>query len=225
MPNNSNTTKQSYYYNNDFLRPLVDPISVAELKSTVFTIPKDKVVGPDGFPIEFFQQYWDIIWEELYRAVTTFYHNKLDLWRVNQAYITLIPKRTRVTTISDFQPISVLSVVPKILTKILATRLQLYIPFLVDKHQTTFTRGRLLMQTFITTCEILHHLSKSKIPSVFLKVVFQKAFDSISWSFLLEVLKVRGFMTIWIVWIRSLLISSTSFLKINGLKGPSFYHR
>jgi hypothetical protein len=133
---------------------------------TVFIISKDKVVGPDGFLIEFFQQYWDIIWEDLYRAVTTFYHNKLDLWKINQAYITLILKRTRVTTISDFWSIIVLSVVLKILTKILATRLQPYIPFLVDKHQTTFTRGRQLMQTFITTWNTASPVQKQN-PFVF----------------------------------------------------------
>jgi Reverse transcriptase (RNA-dependent DNA polymerase) len=58
-----------------------------------------------------------------------------------------------------------------------------------------------------------------------MKIDFQKAFDSISWDYLLEELKVRDFPPLWIVWMRSLLISSTSFLKINRLKGQSFYHR
>jgi Reverse transcriptase (RNA-dependent DNA polymerase) len=81
------------------------------------------------------------------------------------------------------------------------------------------------MQTFLSTRELLCHLVKNKISSIFMKIDFQKAFDSISWDFLLEVLRVRGFPPLWIVWMRSLLISSTSFLKINGLKGQSFYYR
>jgi hypothetical protein len=33
--------------------------------------------------------------DDVYRAVTAFYHNRLDLWHLNQAYITLIPKKNR----------------------------------------------------------------------------------------------------------------------------------
>jgi Reverse transcriptase (RNA-dependent DNA polymerase) len=157
--------------------------------------------------------------------VMVFYHNRLDLWRINQAYITLIPKSTTPETLSDYRPISVLSVVPKILTKILATRLQPYLHGMISNNQTTFIKGRQLMQTFLSTRELPCHLVKNKISSIFMKIDFQKAFDSISWDFLLEVLRVRGFPPLWIVWMRSLLISSTSFLKINGLKGQSFYHR
>jgi Reverse transcriptase (RNA-dependent DNA polymerase) len=81
------------------------------------------------------------------------------------------------------------------------------------------------MQTFISIRELLCHLAKNKIPSIFMKIDFQKVFDSISWDYLLEVFRACSFPLLWIVWMRSLLISSTSFLKINGLKGQSFYHR
>jgi Reverse transcriptase (RNA-dependent DNA polymerase) len=124
--------------------------------------------------------------------VTAFYHNRLDLWRINQAYITLIPKSTTHESLSDYRPISVLSVVPKILTKILTTRLQTYLHGLISNNQTTFIKGRRLMQTFLSTRELLCHLTKNKIPSIFMKIDFQKAFDSISWDYLLKVLRVRG---------------------------------
>jgi hypothetical protein len=80
--------------NPHFLRPLVDPISIQEIKNVVFSLPKDKANGPNGFPIEFFQEYWEFISDDLHSMVTAFYHNRLDLWRINQAYITLIPKST-----------------------------------------------------------------------------------------------------------------------------------
>jgi Reverse transcriptase (RNA-dependent DNA polymerase) len=209
--------------NPHFLRPLIDPISIREIKNVVFSLPKDKANGPDGLPIEFFQEYWEFISDDLHSMVMTFYHNRLDLWRINQAYITLIPKSTTPETLSDYRPISVLSAVPKILTKILATRLQPYLYGIISNNQTTFIKGRQLMQTFLSTRELLCHLVKNKITSIFMKIDFQKAFDSISWDFLLEVFRVRCFPPLWIVWMRSLLISS--FLKINGLKGQSFYHR
>jgi hypothetical protein len=47
----------------------------------------------------------------------------------------------------------------------------------------------------------------------------------ITWDFLLEMLRARGFSDLWIAWIRNILVSSTSFLKINGLKGALVYAR
>jgi retron-type reverse transcriptase len=159
-------------------------------------------MGPNGFSIEFFQTYWHIISEDLHRVVTTFYYNQLDLWRINQAYITLIPKKSNREILSDYRLISVLSVISKILTKILASRLQPYLQNLINTNQTAFIKGRQLMQTFISICELLCHLAKNKIPSIFMKIDFQKVFDSISWDYLLEVFRARSFPLLWIVWMQ-----------------------
>jgi Reverse transcriptase (RNA-dependent DNA polymerase) len=88
----------------------------------------------------------------------------------------------------------------------------------------TFIKGRQLMQTFLSTRETLYHLAKNKVPSIFMKIDFQKAFNTLSWDFLLEALGAKGFPNLFISWVKNLLIFSTSFLKINGLKGDTFYH-
>jgi hypothetical protein len=43
--------------NPDELSQLGDPISLSKIKRAIFSLPKDKVIGPDGFLIEFFQNY------------------------------------------------------------------------------------------------------------------------------------------------------------------------
>jgi Reverse transcriptase (RNA-dependent DNA polymerase) len=165
--------------NTDYLRSLVDPITLHEIREAMFSLPKDKANGLDRFPIEFFQRYWEWVSLDLLSTITAFYHKKLDLWRINQAYITLIPKKANSVTPSDYRPISVLSAIPKIITKILATRLQPFLKQLIHNNQTTFVKGRQLMQTFLSTRETLTYLARKNIPSIFLKIDFQKAFDSI----------------------------------------------
>jgi hypothetical protein len=64
---------------NDQLCVLIDPITLQEVKEAIFALPKDKASGPYGFPIEFFQTYWNIISDDVYKSVTDFYHNRLDL--------------------------------------------------------------------------------------------------------------------------------------------------
>jgi hypothetical protein len=78
---------------NDHLHALIDPITLQAVKQAVFALPKDKASGSNGFPIEFFQTYWDIVRDDIFLGVTDFYNNKLDLWCINQAYITLVPKK------------------------------------------------------------------------------------------------------------------------------------
>jgi Reverse transcriptase (RNA-dependent DNA polymerase) len=191
------------------LRQLIDPISLQELKQTVFSLPEDKAMGSYDIPIEFFQRYWDTTWNNLLHAMQAFYHNRLDLWRINKA-ATLIPKKNESSSVHDFRPINVLSVLPKIITKILATHLEPLLPDLIHPNQIAFVKGCQITQTFISAREMLSYLSKNKIPTIFFKIDFHKAFDTISWDFLLEVLRTRGFPALWISWIKDILISTTS---------------
>ncbi|KAJ3678109.1 hypothetical protein LUZ60_001912 [Juncus effusus] len=58
-----------------------------------------------------------------------------------------------------------------------------------------------------------------------LKVDFKKAFDSVSWPYLIHLLFSRGFPYRWINWIHNHLITSSSCIKVNGTLGPAFPHQ
>jgi hypothetical protein len=81
------------------------------------------------------------------------------------------------------------------------------------------------MDTFLVAREALILRNNLKIPSIVLKVDFRKAFDTISWEFLMDLLKAKGFPEKWITWIHNLLISSSSTVKVNGHLGPTFFHQ
>jgi Reverse transcriptase (RNA-dependent DNA polymerase) len=88
-------------------------------------------------------------------------------------------------------------------------------------NQTTFMRGRYIAENFLATREILHHIHGSGDPVIFMKIDFSKAFDSVSWDFLMNTMRARGFPEKWIEWIRTLLTSSSRVL-LNG-KGLGFF--
>lgn len=54
-------------------------------------------------------------------------------------------------------------------------------------------KGRFIAENFISTREILHHVAHTKWPAVFTKIDFSKAFDSLDWDFLIQIMKARGF--------------------------------
>ena len=62
----------------------------------------------------------------------------------------------------------------------------------------------------------------SDIEAAFLKLDFEKAFDSVSWDFLIGLLLARGFGQHWISWIKFYLLSETSSILI--IEKPGNYN-
>jgi Reverse transcriptase (RNA-dependent DNA polymerase) len=168
------------------LTGLTMPFNEHEIKNAVFHLAKGKSVGADGFLIEFFQKYWDVISKDIIGRNQDFYDNKVDLWRINKAHITLIPKKQGSTRLENFRPISVISSIPKIITKLLANRLCSYLLELVSPNQAAFVLNQRISETFVAARQTLSFLHHNKVPSVLLKIDFKKIFDTISWDYLMK---------------------------------------
>jgi hypothetical protein len=95
---------------------------------------------------------------------------------------------------------------------------------LVDANQTAFIRGRCIQDNYLLVKESVRLLHRKRIPSLLLKIDIAKAFDSISWPFLISVLRQRGFSHRWISWITLLLRSATTRVLVNGFAGSAFSH-
>ena len=87
-------------------------------------MPADKAPDPDGFNGYFIKSCWETIKGHFYSLCFDFFNGTLDLQSINNSFITLIPKTNNPTTMNDFRPISLLNYVLKIITKLLANRLQ-----------------------------------------------------------------------------------------------------
>ena len=72
------------------------------------------------------------------------------------------------------------------------------------------------------TARFLH---SQKQPRILLKLDITKAFDSVSWSFLLEVLDKMGFGSRWRDILCGLLVSSSTRVLLNGIPGDFIQHR
>jgi hypothetical protein len=71
------------------------------------------------------------------------------------------------------------------------------------------------------TARLLHRKKKS---SALLKIDIAKAFDSVSWSFLLAVLKHLGFSRRWLNWVSILLSTASTKILANGSPGKRICH-
>ncbi|KAM0928574.1 hypothetical protein ACQ4PT_002562 [Festuca glaucescens] len=143
---------------------------------------------------------------------------------LNEALITLLPKKDGAVELKDFRPIILVHSFAHLLTKVLAWRLAPRMQDLVDGNQTAFIWGRCIQDNFLLVKESAKLLHQRRIPSLLLKVDVAKAFDSISWPFLLSVLRQCGFGQRWIRWIALLLRSASTSVLVNGCAGSTFRH-
>lgn len=181
---------------------LMAAVTPEDVKQEVFALPLNKTPGPDGFTGEFFRKTWDIIGADLTKAVLEFFQSGQMLRQWNCTAISLIPKTIGAKKLVDFRPISLCNVVYKIVSKILARRLQEITPEMISSNQSAFVKGRLLVENVLLATELVQGFGQTNISKRgLLKVDLRKAFDSVSWEFLIQILKVADFPPIFTNWI------------------------
>ena len=144
---------------------------------------------------------------------------------LNSAYITLLPKKEGAEQPKDFRPISLVHSFAKLVTKLLANRLAPRLQQIVSPYQSAFIKGRFIQDNFMLVQQTARFLHQQKQPRILLKLDISKAFDSVSWPFLLEILQQLGFGQIWRDILSGLLSSSSTQVLLNGIPGDRIAHR
>ena len=162
------------------LQSLSLPFSHAEIDEAVSDLPSDKAPGPDGFNGLFIKVCWPIIKYDFYRLFEEFWSGSLNLQSINDAYITLIPKNNSPESPNDYRPISLLNSSFKLITKLLANRLQSKILSIVHANQYGFLKTRTIQDCVAWAYEYIHQVDKSDRPAVIVKLDLQKHLTQLS---------------------------------------------
>jgi hypothetical protein len=192
-----------------------------KLWSDIKGLPLDKAPDPDDFMACFFQVAWSVIRHDIMFVFDAFWH--LDTWHLhntNDALMVVLQKTADATTIRDYRSIALIHSTDKLITKALVPRLG----ELVHVSQNAFIKGRFIQDSLKLIQASAKQLHARKVPNLLLKVDIARAFDSVSWSFLLHVMRVVGFSTIWHDWVYALLSSASTKVLLNGTLGERVCH-
>jgi hypothetical protein len=106
---------------------------------------------------------------------------------VNATAIVLIPKTEQPETLKDFRPISLCTVIYKVISKCMVNWLRPILGEIVSINQSAFVPGRLITDNALVAFECIHFIEQNKNIEKNLcayKLDLSKAYDRVDWDFL-----------------------------------------
>ena len=140
----------------------------------------------------------------------------------NASFIALVPKVRDSSKLEQYRPISLVGALYKIISKVLASTMKKVLPFLIDECQSAFVKGIRILDSVLMAIEVVKDLRRNGRRGLCLKVDFEKAYDSVRWAFLYDMLSRMGFHNLWIAWIKGCLEFAIVVVLVNGSPTDEF---
>jgi len=201
---------------------LIMAFTEEEIRDIVWLCDGTKSLGPDGFNMNFIKESWEALKDEVVQAMSLFHGSGSIPKGCNASFVALVPKVRDPSNLEQYRPISLVGVMYKIISKVLAERMKKVLPVVIDECQSAFLKDRGILDSFLTANEVLEDLRRRRMSGLCLKVDFEKAYDSVRWEFLFDMLQRLGFHCKWITWIKGCLASATVSVLVNGSPTEEF---
>ncbi|KAK5772714.1 hypothetical protein PVK06_049008 [Gossypium arboreum] len=146
-----------------------------------------KASGPDGFPGIFFQKYWNIIEKDTCNFYLGILNDGKSLKEIKKTQLVLIPKIVNPSNLKNFRPISLCTVIYKIIAKTIANRLKKVLDGCIDGSQSAFVSGRLITDNVLLAYQVPHYFKNKRSGRngfMALKLDMSKASDRVEWPFI-----------------------------------------
>ncbi|XP_050222138.1 uncharacterized protein LOC126672232 [Mercurialis annua] len=200
-------------------------VTEEEIKLSLWDMNPWKAPGIDGLHASFYQSHWSIVGQKLVSFIKDIFSGSPIPPEANKTLITLIPKNDYPESLKQYRPISLCNVSFKIITKLIARRLQQIMPVIIGPEQTSFVAGRHITDNIILAQEAMHSMRKKtgKRGYMAIKIDLEKAYDKISWHFLQETLVLAGVPENITKVIMQCVTTTTLSIMWNGAPLPAFH--
>ena len=158
---------------------LVRPFEEEEVKRAVFDCGGNKSPGLDGYSLPFFQKCWEEVKSDVMSIMSDFHTSGVVHRGVNETYIALIPIKHGSCRISDFRPISLVTGLYIIISKISVSRLKEELDSTISKNQGAFVANRQILDVVLMSNEVMEEFRATGKKGVVFKIDFEKAYDHV----------------------------------------------
>jgi hypothetical protein len=177
---------------------------------------KDKSTGSDGWTVEFFTLFFNLVGDDLLDLVEDSRSGGKIKRSLNSTFLVLIPKDNSPWNFGDFRPIALCNLCYKIISKVISNIIKLILSRALSAKQLGFLKGRQILDVVGTAHECIHSIKSKKQKALILKLDLKKAYDHVSWDFLRLILAQTGFSATSSSWIMSYVTIASFALLING---------
>ncbi|KAJ0585981.1 putative RNA-directed DNA polymerase [Helianthus annuus] len=204
---------------------LIEHFKEDEVRNAIWECGGDKAPGPDGITFSLIKMYWEELKPGIMDVMQQFFiHGSLH-HSCSSSFIALIPKVTDPMVFSDFRPISLVGVINKIISKVLAIRMKNVLNSVVSCSQSAFISGRNIIDGPLIINEIVGWAKKAKKEMFIFKADIEKAYDTLNWKFLISILAHMGFPPKWRNWVMGILFTGRGSILVNGAPTGEFQYK
>lgn len=119
--------------------------SAEEVKAAIWQCDSYKSPGPDGINFGFPNEFWLDMKDDIMRFILEFHRNGKLTKGINTTFISLILKVESPQKLNDFQHISLVGSLYKIMTKVLSNKLRLVVGTVISESQTSFVKDKQIL--------------------------------------------------------------------------------
>ena len=131
--------------------------------------------------------------------------------------VKLIPKKNEeLYYIKNWRPLTLLNCDYKIATKAIANRLKTHLHKLINNDQTGFLKGRFTGENLRLIDSVVNYTATKRTPGLLLFLDFEKAFDTLKWSFIQKAPVSFGFGPSIVQWFKTFYNNTESCMMNNG---------
>ena len=124
--------------------------------------------------------------------------------------------------LKNWRPVSLLNVDYKILTKVIALRLEKILPKIASSSQSGYIKGRFIGESIRLIKDVMDFTKQKELPGIAVFLDFEKAFGSIEWDFLQKCLQTFNFGPQLRRWVSIFYNNITSCVLNNGYASNHF---
>ena len=177
---------------NDEEKNLLDvPITLDEMKVALKSLNRDSSPGCDGLTPLFYLSFWNIIKYPFFESLNESINNNFLSLSQRRSIITLLPKGSGDENkhIKMYRPISLTNTDYKLISKVLAKRLQTVLKKLININQVGYVVGRSINDHIRLVDDILNFSNIENLPGMVVSLDYQKAFDTVNKKSILTALR------------------------------------